>query len=912
MDGYNVKQSPKATSRRARAGGEAGLPLGSLRMASQSESSPDRGYGPPRAHTNAFPARATRPSPQVSAESRPAGQRPGHTIPRPAPVPQWPLGASPENDNRQRVDHQQYRAYEPPSGHRNPPRRPLRPSQAPGYLDTSEDQEPTRPLTLTNKYPKTQMGQSHADSEQINVYGPPQGMTFTSSSVSRPSTVSSVGTIPDFPVPVPTVSSSGLGRGPNIGPPPSSRRGISSYYSSSSLVASIPEENHQYKPPHRSYASSAAIPSSWEPDTAGFNFYVDDDERFPDNYIIEEGEESRESFYDDGEERELVRSASIGRRGKPNMVTTKSSDRLREGQSVKQVNNDRVKDMPGFDAVAAMTGRGGMDSVRPGPYTVQPVLREGPVWPVVREVNSALSGGTGLLDPSSSSSETIPSIGQGALKEEPSLIVPRIKSEPHIGHILSAHEAASTLNPTSLTSSEGSVSRLSTIRRPPRLNLDVVREAESRGSLTSLPDLIRRATKLATMMEIGKRPGSRLDDLDESRGQQDLGGNNGGRYGDKHARRSALSNMLNAFPSPGLNTPTTYGPSGRGASPWPMGFSAHATARSLSRPPDTPASRRRRCCGLPIWAFLLMLLAIACLIVAAIVIPVELLVVHKPKHAARPAQSSLSACQANTTCANGGSNTISSGVCACICTNGFTGETCTVAGSSGCTTINLNSTDESSSSSSTYTNVTLGASIPRLVQQAQANFSVPLSGAAVLARFNAAGLSCDSENALVTFGGSAHRLGKASSSMVVATMTTAASSSSSTPVARRDSAATTTAHKLPGPADVSILHDQPATTVTATATATGEIPNASSPAFFTVTPEVLDFARVVVLYVLQQAELNSAIVAQTEITNFLEVRLGDAAAMNVSLGNGNSVDFVKLIVDAGGQRVGGGLGSRSV
>jgi hypothetical protein len=47
-------------------------------------------------------------------------------------------------------------------------------------------------------------------------------------------------------------------------------------------------------------------------------------------------------------------------------------------------------------------------------------------------------------------------------------------------------------------------------RRPPRLNINAVREAEARGSLTSLSDLIKRATKLATNLEHG-RTASRND-----------------------------------------------------------------------------------------------------------------------------------------------------------------------------------------------------------------------------------------------------------------------------------------------------------------------------------------------------------------------------------------------------------------
>ena len=57
-------------------------------------------------------------------------------------------------------------------------------------------------------------------------------------------------------------------------------------------------------------------------------------------------------------------------------------------------------------------------------------------------------------------------------------------------------------------SSLASSSRIPGRRLPPRLNLDAVRDAEARGSLTSLPDLIRRATKLAAVLETG-RPGSR-------------------------------------------------------------------------------------------------------------------------------------------------------------------------------------------------------------------------------------------------------------------------------------------------------------------------------------------------------------------------------------------------------------------
>jgi hypothetical protein len=59
-------------------------------------------------------------------------------------------------------------------------------------------------------------------------------------------------------------------------------------------------------------------------------------------------------------------------------------------------------------------------------------------------------------------------------------------------------------------------------RRPPPLNMTAVRDAEKRGSLTSLPDLIRRATKLATNLEHG-RTASRNDLLGGGRSRAPFG-----------------------------------------------------------------------------------------------------------------------------------------------------------------------------------------------------------------------------------------------------------------------------------------------------------------------------------------------------------------------------------------------------
>ena len=43
------------------------------------------------------------------------------------------------------------------------------------------------------------------------------------------------------------------------------------------------------------------------------------------------------------------------------------------------------------------------------------------------------------------------------------------------------------------------------------MDMDPGNNAQSRASMTSLPDLIRRATRLAAMMDRGRRPASRFE-----------------------------------------------------------------------------------------------------------------------------------------------------------------------------------------------------------------------------------------------------------------------------------------------------------------------------------------------------------------------------------------------------------------
>mgnify|MGYP007079361315 FL=1 len=102
---------------------------------------------------------------------------------------------------------------------------------------------------------------------------------------------------------------------------------------------------------------------------------------------------------------------------------------------------------------------------------------------------------------------------------------------------------------------------------------------------------------------------------------------------------------------------------------------------------------------------------------------------------------------------------------------------------------------------------------------------------------------------------------------------------------------------------------------------------------FTVTEDRLDFARVAVLYVLQEVTIDAAETAQQSLQRFFTAaegsRLGGSGtensdgrsssspasgvsleqARNVTIGEGRTVDLVGFVIDLGdGRRVGSGMG----
>ncbi|EHK23978.1 uncharacterized protein TRIVIDRAFT_58069 [Trichoderma virens Gv29-8] len=504
-------------------------------------------------------------------------------------------------------------------------------------------------------------------------------------------------------------------------------------------------------------------------------------------------------------------------------------------------------------------------------------------------------GGTGLVDESTDSSTNTSFTNRQTPATTPGMA-------SHIAGV-ALNKGNNTMDPDALRRAAGSpqpTSRLSAIRRPPRLDIDAVREAESRGSLTSLPDLIRRATRLASMIDKGKRPSSRLDELDFF--SEKAGGDRMKRSYDERYQ-SGFSDMLAAFPPP-VQTPqhTGRGPMGS----WPLvpgnNFVTGREKFSVTPEDQAPAKPKgRRCCGLPLWGFILIILLMLCIIAAAVVVPLEYFVFKNLGNHEKSTGVNLDTCAKTLPCLNGGSGVVVNNTCSCICTNGFTGANCGSSGSAGCTTTNLIPTDGSSH----INNVTLGLAIPRIIADSNKNFSIPLVGTSILAKFNTANLSCIAQNALVTFDGQSTRTG-----LATAIVQNTDDSTKGKKQAGDDSA--------PSPVLTSRQLEAAqgeAPVLARRASASSSSPSPQQTSLFTVTQEVLDFARTAVLYVLQEDSVDAANTAQTQLQQFFTeatqsiTKFGSQVtvkeASSISIGGNRTVNLVDTKVNIGQGPVGG-------
>ncbi|KFY21992.1 hypothetical protein V493_06932 [Pseudogymnoascus sp. VKM F-4281 (FW-2241)] len=777
--------------------------------------------------------RPRQPMPPAIAASR-TGQGIGAAISRPTPAPQWPLpsqtGRPEMNDNSQQ--------YQPPSGRGKAPQRPPRPSHVPSILDASkvQDHTPSFPYQPSSgpSHPGSQSkeAQQHLDEMRSpDVLSPVTPMTM----VSRASTNSSVGTIPDFPLPV-----AGTNHNGNVlGPPPSSRRGPSSYYSMQSFVSPIPEESPKAPTAHGSYASSTAIPSNWG--EMGYG-YEDDEQALFDKEVMAEVGESGEG---------VVRSASVGKRAKPSIIVTKNQQEKTPPQSRGGV-LDKTKNL--VDA-GVIENAGRKDAPeRPsnglGVPKAQLASQRDTTWPTFGP-DSPTEGNKEIGDLLSSSDS------DSTLTSSPTAIEMEKLAPIAAVPVAKMNSRSPSTSPFDMGDKEIQYSRNSAIRRPPRLNMDAVRDAEARGSLTSLPDLIRRATRLASMMNEGKRPASRLNDLNDFPPPGGNGEKGKARNGRRRNTNSGFSGMLAAFPPPGLATPVGTPKSG---SRWPA---YESSLRGLQTPQDGDSPKRgRRCCGMSLCWFIILIIVLLIVIAAAIVVPLKLLVLDKKVDDSN--LSALERCERNSPCNNGGQSIFNGGVCSCICVNNFTGTSCDDESAVGCTTVSFTSADDGK----TYSDVTIGAVIPPLIDSAVAEYDLPLEFAKVVSKFSDADLSCDAQNAIVSFNPGAVIESASAAVRAVTSKTAAAAVATTGPTSivqgsgdSRRRAEDRDGRLAPR------TEDAPSATLStkassASATATSSPTSDDAGANFTVTDDTLDFSRTAVLRRLRRSLLGAIMEAR--------------------------------------------------
>ncbi|KAK4914818.1 hypothetical protein LTR28_013628, partial [Elasticomyces elasticus] len=367
--------------------------------------------------------------------------------------------------------------------------------------------------------------------------------------------------------------------------------------------------------------------------------------------------------------------------------------------------------------------------------------------------NGFLSSGTGLLDPSSESDRSLREETSKEMLSPPPQQTPQARSplapaglriqkvsgglEKDAG--LSSIAAERFRGPD--TERKGRLASRVGAKRPARLDVDAVRDAEARGSLTSLPDLIKRATRLASNLDRGQtasRPGTnRFEGCTGNEKHRSV-------QSSENRYSGSISDILASFPPPGF---ASNNASRKSIKQWPGGGLARAALPSDSDAGEAHR-QRRRCCGMPLWAFCLLLLALILLVAAAVIVPVTLIVIPRQQNDGARASASVASCQQSLACQNGGANVVApDGACRCLCVNGFTGVQCTTSSGAGCASANVAGAD----------GATVGSAIPRLLSGASANYSIPLDGRTILGLFSATNLSCASENALVTFNGLARR-----------------------------------------------------------------------------------------------------------------------------------------------------------
>ncbi|KAJ5780957.1 hypothetical protein N7457_006117 [Penicillium paradoxum] len=757
--------------------------------------------------------------------------------------PQWPLpdsGLPPHP-----ISHQP--RYLPPRG--PPLQRPPNPSEAPspsiyserdGHYQTRLVPRPPQAFSQLQRPPPLQSCRPSLDgpASPASTIDLTPRISIATDDLFRQSVASSTASIPDVP-PFPPPEShlshdEPKGRTAGLVAPPNTRRSPPARQSS---VSPIPEEFAGSRFTKCSVASSRAMPSSWgsgpaESEILGAYSDGNSDDGHPSPRLHEETTT-------------LVRNASLGKRGKPTMRTILKSNPVSEVPVA--ATQPSFQENPAKSTVVA-------------PIDTRAATNQIPVSstrPRNASTSTASSGSLNGVDPEKSYPHDEPPYSTGLEKEL---------------------EIMGTLPKAAPTMSDKRPGG----HKPPALNIHAVRDAEARGSLSSLTDLIRRATKLASNLDRG-RTASRAD----------LAGGGEAEFmsgkGTRPCNSGSLSDILASFPPPGLATPE-----GRGSWPVFFGRSNLRNVEPLGSDADDPNAPRRRkmCCGMPRKLFVLMCIAIFIIVILAVLLPVFLVAVPREK---------ASACAQENPCENGGVSVSSGTECSCVCSNGYVGSKCTTAGDDSCTTSLIQN----------GSNATMGSALPTLFRDSKEKFDITLDPVTIMALFSMNDVSCRTENALVSFDGvKANSISKARRSPQNAAdlnrgVSTPVVKTDPTPVlaARAeatmhggivydDSESSNSATTTSTPTKTASAATASATKISAEAISTG---NKASTAP-SIPEDVVGFSRVAVLYILQKTgSLDSARSSEESIEVYLVDSYTNATHPVMKVG-AFSLDFEELTI----------------
>lgn len=590
--------------------------------------------------------------------------------------------------------------------------------------------------------------------------------------------------------------------------------------------------------------------------------------------------DSTASMHDDSTG--LVREASVGKKMKPSLTKITNSS--------ENTSNDKATS--GLGAITDSVAAGALGRNRDHQRTTP--MRHGP----------SIEGTGNKTNTRDRAPFNPPSSSQTSSKDAVNLVeaIPGSRSLPALTTDKSAPQFGISSGDIRHHISKGLSPREKVLPelRLSKLDREAVEEPETRASVTSLPDLIRRAARLASSLDRG-RTARRTEMVDRRNAEKK----------EQRRRSGSVADLLASFPPPSRD------PHSRLSSPFPSKLNQQITYLTSQDSGRAEVQQKsRRCCGMPRSTFVIVMLLLVILVVVAVVAPIALIVLPRQRQAQACATgaSGLDDCPASARCQNGGSGVVNGDTSRCICVNGFTGDRCGTFAGPDCTLMAVETETKK------FTNVTVGNVIPRLLSVAMSDYRIGLNSPIILSLLSSENLSCSSQNALVTFG-DRNLKGRDAAQRLAG--------NDSLPFAEPplDSRPTPTPQThLPSWIEPRQLRTSNGIVFQATSTA-AEPPlvptQSSSTAPTSVTPspaitarpsrrspsaETMDFARIAVLFILEQTQqLNAAVKAHDNIQGFLfnETTQDDTLSLN-STRVDMSLDFARFSIAFGnGTEVGG-------